>query len=341
MSGTVLITDCDMGPADLERSVLEPAGWSVVHGSSRTEEDVVAAVRETGAVGLLVQYAPITAAVLQACPSVRGLVRYGVGMDTVDLAAAAECGVAALNVPDYGAAEVADHTMALLLGLLRGVPTWSAATAAGRWPVRGDLPEPLELRECRLGLLGFGAIAREVAVRAHAFGMQVSAHDPFVPAARMTAAGVRPVEFDDLWRTSTAVSVHAPLTEATAGIVGTAALGLLPPGSFLINCARAGLVDRAALEASLAEDRLAGVGLDVWWEEPAAADDPLLRDPRVVVTPHVAWLSPGSVRRLRTSAARRLLDVLVADEDATTSARGTSSGADGTRDGQGDIGTCG
>jgi D-3-phosphoglycerate dehydrogenase / 2-oxoglutarate reductase len=92
----------------------------------------------------------------------------------------------------------------------------------------------------------------------------------------------------------------------------------------LVNCARAGLVDRAALEASLAEDRLAGVGLDVWWEEPARADDPLLRDPRVVVTPHVAWLSPGSVRRLRISAARRLLDVLVADEAAPTSAGGIS-----------------
>jgi len=135
----------------------------------------------------------------------------------------------------------------------------------------------------------------------------------------MAAAGVRPVEFDDLWRGSTAVSVHAPLTAATTGLVGPAALGLLAPGSFLINCARAGLVDRTALEASLADGRLAGVGLDVWWEEPADADDPLLRDPRVVVTPHVAWLSPGSVRRLRTSAAQRLLDVLVADETVTTS----------------------
>jgi D-3-phosphoglycerate dehydrogenase len=324
MNQRVLITDCDMGPADLERTVLEPAGWTVVHASCRTEEDVVTAVRETGAAGLLVQYAPITAGVLRACPSVRGLARYGVGMDNVDVAAARELGVQALNVPDYGAAEVSDHTMALLLGLLRGVPAWSAATAAGRWPARGDLPEPLELRACVLGLLGFGAIAREVAARARAFGMQVLAHDPFVPAERMTACGVRPVEFDELWRSSTAVSVHAPLTAATTGIVGTAPLGLLAPGSFLINCARAGLVDRAALEGALAGDRLAGVGLDVWWEEPARADDPLLSDPRVVVTPHVAWLSPGSVRRLRTSAARRLLDVLVAREAAPTSAGGTS-----------------
>ena len=142
MSQTVLITDCDMGPADLERSVLEPAGWRVVHGSARTEEDVVAAVRETGAAGLLVQYAPITAQVLEACPSVRGLARYGVGMDNVDVAAASERGVAALNVPDYGAAEVADHTMALLLGLPRSadvVGCHRGRTLAGPWrPARAD-----------------------------------------------------------------------------------------------------------------------------------------------------------------------------------------------------------
>jgi D-3-phosphoglycerate dehydrogenase len=326
MSRTVLITDCDMGPADLERGVLEPAGWDVVHQCCRSEEEVVAAVRDTGAAGLLVQYAPITSAVLHACPSVRGLARYGVGMDTVDVEAARDLGVVALNVPDYGPAEVADHTMALLLGLLRGVPAWSAATRSGHWPARGELPDPLELRVCVLGLLGFGAIAREVATRAKAFGMEVLAHDPFVPSPAMAAAGVRSVEFDELWRCSTAVSVHAPLTPATTGIVGDAALGLLAPGSYLINCARAGLVDRAALEASLADGRLAGVGLDVWWDEPAHPDDALLRDPRVVVTPHVAWLSPGSIRRLRTSAARRLLDVLVATEPTDTAAPVSAGG---------------
>lgn len=310
MSSTVLITDCDMGPADLERAVLEPAGYRVVSATCRTEEDVVAAVQAEDAAGLLVQYAPITAQVLQACPQVRGLARYGVGMDNVDVDAARERGVAALNVPDYGYDEVADHAMTLLLSLLRGVPAWSSATARGEWPARGDLPEPLELRECTLGLLGFGAIARTVGVRARAFGMRVLAHDPFVEAGAVRAGGAEPVDFADLWRESTAVSVHAPLTAGTRGIVDAQALGLMRPGSFLVNTARAGLVDRQALEGALADGRLAGAGLDVWWTEPADPADPLLKDPRVLLTPHVAWLSPGSVRRLRTSAAQRLLDVL-------------------------------
>lgn len=307
---TVLITDCDMGPADLERGVLEPAGHDVVHAACRTEDDVVEAVRASGAVGLLVQYAPVTRAVLEACPGVRALFRYGVGMDNVDVAAARELGVVARNVPDYGSAEVADHAVTLLLSLLRGVPAWSARTAAGQWPVRGDLPEPRELRECTLGLLGFGAIAREVGARARAFGMDVVAHDPFVADADVTAAGARPVGFEELWSSATAVSVHAPLTEGTRGVVDARALDLMAPGSFLVNTARAGLVDRAALEGALASGRLAGAGLDVWWSEPADPADPLLADPRVLLTPHVAWLSPGSVRRLRTSAASRLLDVL-------------------------------
>jgi D-3-phosphoglycerate dehydrogenase / 2-oxoglutarate reductase len=310
VSPTVLITDCDMGPADLERAVLEPAGFQVVHADCRTQDDVIQAARSSEAVGLLVQYAPISASVLGSCPQVRGVSRYGVGMDNVDTEAAAQLGVAARNVPDYGTNEVADHAITLLLSLLRGVPLWSAATASGRWPARGDLPDPVELGACTLGLLGFGAIARAVSARARAFGMRVLAHDPFVRDADVAAVGAGPVGFEELWRSSTAVSIHAPLTAGNRGIVNATALGLMEPGSFLVNTARAGLVDRSALEDALNRGQLAGVGMDVWWQEPAEADDPLVRNPRVLLTPHIAWLSAGSVRRLRTSAAQRLLDVL-------------------------------
>ena len=307
---TILITDCDMGPADLERAVLEPAGFRVVRETCRTEDEVIAKVRETGAVGLLVQYAPMSRRVLAACGGVRALTRYGVGMDNVDTAAAEELGIVARNVTDYGSAEVADQAMTLLLALLRGLPAWTAATRRGEWPVRGELPDPRELRSCTLGLLGFGAIAREVCVRAQSFGMRVVAHDPYLDDTRIAAHGAEPVPFDALWQTSDAVSVHMPLTEGTHGIVGSSALNSMSRGSYLINTARAGLVDREALSAALESGRLAGVGLDVWWEEPAQASDALARHPQVVLTPHIAWLSTGSVGRLRTAAAERLLDTL-------------------------------
>lgn len=310
MKGTILITDCDMGRPDLERAVLTSAGYDLVPAECRTEDDVIAAVAECGAVGMLVQYAPITRRVLEACPDVRGLVRYGVGLDNVDLDAAARLGVPALNVPHYGAAEVADQAVSLLVSLLRGLPWWSAATRRGEWPTRGRLPDPLELSRCTLGLFGFGAIARQVARRAQAFGMTVVAHDPYVAAADFEAAGVQGVGWDELWRLSTAVSVHAPLTDDTRGIVDSDALGRMPRGGFLVNTARAGLVDRDSVEEALASGQLAGAGLDVWWQEPADPADELLRDPRIVVTPHVAWLSPGSIGRLRSQAAERLVDVL-------------------------------
>lgn len=310
MSRTVLVTDNDMGPAVLEREVLEPAGFDVVHLACRTEDEVLRAIQEHAPAGLLVQYAPITAAVLHGAQGVRGLVRYGVGMDNVDTTAAQEAGVQTSNVPDYGPAEVADHAVSLLLSLLRGVPIWSAATRAGAWPARGDLDDPRELRECTLGLLGFGRIAQQVAHRAQAFGMTVLTHDPFCDPARADAAGVRPVGADELWERSTAVSLHAPLDAATAGVAGFGTLGRMQPGSILVNTARAGLVDRAALEAALDDGTLAGYGADVWWQEPADPDDPLTRHPRVLLTPHVAWISPGSVRRLRSSAASRLLEML-------------------------------
>lgn len=310
MSGTVLVTDCDMGPAELERGVLEPAGWRLVEAACRTEDDVVAAVSSSGAAALLVQYAPVTRRVLEECPGLRVVVRYGVGLDVVDLDAAAELGVAALNVPDYGSREVADHATALLLSLLRGVPAWSAAAASGSWPARGDLPDPRELADCAVGLLGFGAIAQQVARRLRAFDVVVLASDPFVAPHVAAGAGVELVDPGQLWSRSTAVSVHVPLTPDTRGSVGAEQLDAMPRGGFLVNTARGGLVDRAALEAALASGQLAGAGLDVWWTEPADPDDPLLRDPRVLVTPHVAWMSTGSVGRLRTRAAERALEAL-------------------------------
>lgn len=311
MNSTVLITDCDMGDAVLEREVLEAAGVRVVHADARTEDDVIRSVAETGATGLLVQYAPITRAVLEACPAVQGIVRYGVGLDTIDLEAASDLEVAVSNVPHYGSNEVADHAVTLLLALLRGVPWWSDATRRHGWPARGELQDPLELSQQTLGLVGFGAIARAVARRAQAFGITVIATDPFAEAAAFDAAGVRAVDRDELWSSSTAVSLHAPLIESTRGAVDATTLSLLPAGSVLVNTARAGLVDRGALEAALDSGTLAAFGTDVWWDEPASPTDSLAAHPRVLLTPHVAWLSPGSILRLRKEAAEILRDMLI------------------------------
>jgi D-3-phosphoglycerate dehydrogenase / 2-oxoglutarate reductase len=306
----VLITDCDMGPADLEREVLATAGLELTHLACRTAADVVEQVNAHRASGLLVQYAPIDRAVFEGCPQLRAVVRYGVGLDNIDLEAAAEHGVAVAGVRNYGTNEVADQATALMLALLRRLPQWSAATQMGGWPARGAIADPLELSTCTLGLFGFGAIARAVAGRAAAFGLRVLAHDPYAPVEAFAVHGVDRVDSQRLWSEATAVSLHTPLTAETAGAVNAEALGRMAPGGFLVNTARAGLVDRDALTAALDDGSLGGAGLDVWWTEPADPDDPLLRHPRVLVTPHVAWISPGAVRRLRIGAAHQLLALL-------------------------------
>jgi D-3-phosphoglycerate dehydrogenase / 2-oxoglutarate reductase len=306
----VLITDCDMGPADLEREVLAAAGLKLTHLACRTAADVVKHANAHRASGLLVQYAPIDLAVFKGCPQLRAVVRYGVGLDNIDLEAAAQHGVAVAGVRNYGTNEVADQATALMLALLRRLPQWSAATQAGGWPARGAIADPLELTTCTLGLFGFGAIARAVAGRAAAFGLRVLAHDPYTPVEAFAVHGVERVDWHWLWSEATVVSLHAPLTGETAGAVNAEALGRMAPGGFLVNTARAGLVDRDALTAALGDGSLGGAGLDVWWTEPADPDDPLLRHPRVLVTPHVAWISPGAVRRLRIGAAHQLLALL-------------------------------
>ncbi len=299
-----------MGEATLERAVLEPNGYDVIHLNCRSPEDVIRAIDEVKPLGLLVQYAPITREVIKNAQNCRGLVRYGIGLDNIDLTAAKEFGIFAHNVPSYGVNEVADHAMSLILTLLRGVHTWSMQTRSGNWPTRGILQDPAELRETTLGLLGFGQISRVVASRAKAFGMKVISFDPFVDEQEFKTFGIERVDWDSLWKSSNLVSIHAPLTDQTRGIVNKSAIQMMQPGSYIVNCARAGLIDRDELEEILKTPILSGVGLDVWWQEPADQNDELIRDPKILVTPHIAWISPGSIVRLRTDAAKKLLSEL-------------------------------
>lgn len=297
-----------MGEPVHERAVMSAAGYVLESASCASEADVIAAVERTGASGLLVQYASISREVLEACPSVCVVGRYGVGLDTIDVDAAADRGVQVVNVPDYAATVVADHTLALLLALARELPRWTTRVAAGAWrPIEGAPPE--ELAGSVLGLIGFGHIARAVARRARGFGMNVLAHDPFVSDDVFEQEAVERVGRDELWSRSGAVSLHVPLSDETRGLVGAHALELLDDG-LLVNTARAGLIDRDALERALDNGRLRGAGLDVWWDEPPLAGDPLLDHPRLLVTPHVAWFSGGSELRLRTQTAQRVAEAL-------------------------------
>lgn len=232
-------------------------------------------------------YARISASVLAACPRVRVISVWGTGTDHIDLAACKTRGVTVTNTPGVNAHAVAEHTMALMLAATRRIPQMDSGVRAGQWP-RGLLAQ---LESKTLGLVGLGAIGRRVAALAAPFGMRLLASTHGPDAGRSAAAGAHHVPIETLLRESDIVSLHLRLTAETAGYISRERLGLMKPTAYLINTARAGLVDRDALIEALSGGRLAGAGLDVFHQEPIESGDPILALPNVVVTPHDAGMT--------------------------------------------------
>ena len=303
----VYVTDYTYTHLDYERAILEPLGCTVIGRQCRTAADVIAQCGD--AVALLNQYAPITREVFAALPNLKIVVRYGVGYDSVDVAAATEHGVMVVNVPDYGVQEVADHTLALLLAMVRKIPAIVNDVTAGRWndntfhPIMGIAAKTV-------GLLGFGNIAKEVAKRAQAFNMQVQAYDPYVTAEVFAAHQVTGLTADALFATSDIICVHLPLNDQTRHFVSAPTLSQMKKTAYLINTARGGVVHSADLAAALQAGQIAGAALDVLDIEPMPADHPLRSVPNCLLTCHIAWYSEASLVRLQQFAAREIARML-------------------------------
>jgi phosphoglycerate dehydrogenase-like enzyme len=252
----------------------------------------------------------ITAELLARCPELAVIARAGAGLDNLDLAAASRRGVRVVHAPGANTRTVAEHTLALLLALARGVPRGARLAADGRREERaGD--QGNQLAGLALGHVGVGTIGRRVAALAAAFEMRVlvAAHPE---RALECAYPVLPL--GELLAAADVVSLHLPLTPATRGIVGAAELARMRPGALLVNTARGALIDGTALRAALASGRLGGFAADVLDVEPPAADDPLLGSERVVLTPHVASLTAATYRELCLSTAANVARVLAGAE---------------------------
>ncbi len=291
-----------------ERAVLEPHGIDVIDGALLGPE---ARLREAAACdALLVQDTPIDAAFIGRLSRCRVLGLYGAGVDNADVGAARRQGLAVVHVPDYGTEEVADHALCLLLACARGLAPLGAAMRAGAWDY-GAAARPLHrLRGRTLGIVGLGRIGRRLAAKGRALELRILGTDPAVGPAEAAAADIDWRPLADLLAESDFVSLHAPLVRATEGLIGSAELARFKPGAYLINVARGGLVDEAALLEALDGGRLSGAGLDVLALEPAPADHPLIRHPRVVMTPHSAWYSEEAMRDLQRLLAEDVLRVL-------------------------------
>jgi D-3-phosphoglycerate dehydrogenase len=236
-------------------------------------------------------------------------VRYGVGYDTVDVAAATRRGIYVCNVPDYGTDEVSDHAITLLLAISRKLLILARGVQEGVWSVEPAKPVG-RLRGRTLGIVGLGRIGAMTAAKAQAFGIRVIAHDPLRPMHEFAERNVGRATLDELLQASDYVSLHAPLSDETRHLIDERALGLMKPTAFLVNTARGGLVDGAALARALRSGRIAGAALDVTEQEPIPRESPLLGLENCLLTPHAAWYSDESaaaLQRLAGEEAARLV----------------------------------
>ena len=293
----------------LETEVLRAANCrvSVAHGVTADE----LAPQLARADALLVQNStlPVDATLLRAMPRRKIVVRYGVGYDNVDIAAANARGIAVCNVPDYAANEVADHAFALVLALCRQLPQLDALVRAGSWNTQPPAPMPA-LGERLLAVAGYGRIGRAVLERAAACKFRLAAYDPFVDAATMKARGIEKLEADELFGRADVISLHLPLSPVTRHFIDAARLNAMKRGAIVVNTARGALIDTLALARALRKGALGGAGLDVFEDEPLPPEHPLRACPNAILTPHLAWHSQSSGARLQRLAAEEVARAL-------------------------------
>lgn len=307
MSSDVVITwpayDVD-GPST--GALLTAAGLNIrLHPRTGNRTPAELAEILQGAVGVIASTDPFDASVFAACPDLKVIARTGVGVDAIDLSAATQSGVVVATTPGANEEAVADHAVAMILALQRRLADNDTAIREGRWDRAGSLT-PSDLYGATVGLIGSGVIGRAVIRRLQGFGSTVIVFDPFLTDA---PEGTQLVDLPTLLERSDVITVHAPLTEGTRGLLGADEFAAMKPGSYVVNVSRGGIIDEWALAASIRDGHLAGAGLDTFEREPIG-DSPLRDLPNVIMSPHIAGLSHRSITAMTQAATQAVLDVL-------------------------------
>jgi D-3-phosphoglycerate dehydrogenase len=297
----IVVTDHAFPDLGIEEGIAAAAGATLVAAETKDPVRLAAAVADADAV--ITQFAPVDAAVVGAMRRARAIVRYGIGVDNVDLAAARAHGIPVCNVPDYCIDEVADHTLAFILALTRQVAPQSRLVHEGGWKLVAPPAAFRTLADMTCGVVGFGRIGRGVVRRLVACGGRVLVSDPAASAGSIAAAGGHAADLPRLIAESDLVTLHCPSLPATKGMINAAALAAARPGLLLVNLSRGDLVDPAALAAALDSGQVAGAALDVFDPEPIPPGHPILGRANVILAPHVASVSAKAVHRLRSTAA--------------------------------------
>ena len=302
----ILVTDCTWS-IEPERQVLAEIGAEVILAESGTGEPIDRLVSQVD--GILTDQYPITGDLINAAERCKAIARYGVGFEKVDLDAATASGIVVTNVPAYCIDEVTDHAMALLLACARKIPTFDRGVKGGNWD-RNIGPPMRRIRGKTLGIIGFGRIGRLIVSKAKAFGLEVIVFDEYISQTVVEGEGATQVALPELLARSDFITIHAPLTTETHGLLGEQEFQQMKSTAYVINSARGGIINTVALHRALAEAWIAGAALDVLPEEPPNPDEPLLELENIILTPHVAFLSEESGYDLQVAAATELARVL-------------------------------
>ncbi len=299
----VLLTDRAWPDTEIECRILEPAGIGLVEAVETSEAALGALAAEADAI--ITNWAPVTPAVVRAARRCRVICRTGIGLDNIAVAVATELKIPVTNVPDYCVSEVADHALGLLLACARNIAFFQARTKRGEYRLQSGPAMP-RLAGKRLGLVGLGRIGRNLAGKARALGLEVIAHSA---SGNDHGTDCRMVSLDRLLAESDFISLHAPLTPATRHLLALPQFEKMKRSAYLINTARGGLIDHAALWQALERKLIAGAALDVFDPEPPDLAAPLMQHEQLIVTPHAAFASTESLIELRTRVARQVVDV--------------------------------
>jgi len=297
----IVVTDAGFPTLSQERAIAQEFGADFVEAKCTSAADVIAAA--DGADILIVQFAQVTADAIAGLAPGALIVRYGIGLDNIDLAAAQAQGVKVAYVPDYATGEVADHTVSLILATLRCLLPLDRSVREEMWDAVGVSGPVRSFDETTVGFIGFGRIGQGVLSRLKPFGFKSIVADPYADRQTLADLGAEAVDLDTLFDRADVITLHCPLTPETRHVVNAERLARKPGRAALVNTARGGLVDPDAIADALEAGLLRGAGLDVFEAEPLPLESPLRACPNLILTPHAAWYSTSAIERLQGLAA--------------------------------------
>lgn len=307
MKPKVVIAYTGFGDIELEKRILSEIDAEIIHTENLTSPAALEAVKSADAVMVTLQ--KVTGDIVNSMERCRIISRLGTGLDTIDIPAATAKGIWVTYVPDYSIDEVSAHAIALLMSLARGIPFLSQSTRNGTWNSAAWGPI-YRLKDQTLGVLGLGRIGQSTAEKGRGLGLKVIAHDPFANQETADRLGVRLVDLDTLTRESDYISLHSPLLDSTYHLVNADFLSKMKPTAYIINAARGPLIDEDALLEAVRSKTIAGAGLDVLAIEPIDPNNPMLKEDRILITPHAAWYSEEAKLDMRTRGAEEVVRIL-------------------------------